>query len=269
MPSPLLSLDAPVVIAHRGGAGLRPENTMAAFEHAAALGVDAVECDVHLSRDGEVVVIHDDTLDRTTDARGPVSALTAAELARVDATASFVGTGGTPWRAAGVGVPRLADVLERLAGLPVVIEIKGDRPAIVDPVVDVIRRTSAEGRVVIGGFSDLVLRAVRAAAPGIPTSASSLEARAALRRSWCWLAPRQTGCRLFQLPLRLRGRPILTRRLVRCARRAGLPVQVWVVDRPDEMRTILEWGVTGIITDRPDVAMAVVGRERGSTARAR
>src|SRR5690606_17160459 len=104
----------------RGGAGLRPENTMAAFEHAVSLGVDAVECDVHLARDGEVVVIHDDTLDRTTDARGPVSALTAAELARVDAGASFVdASGGAPWRGAGIGVPRLADLLDRFTDLPV------------------------------------------------------------------------------------------------------------------------------------------------------
>lgn len=267
MPSPLLSLDTPVVIAHRGGAGLRPENTMTAFEHAVSLGVDAVECDVHLARDGEVVVIHDDTLDRTTDARGPVSALTAAELARVDAGASFVdASGGAPWRGAGIGVPRLADLLDRFTDLPVVIELKGEQPEIVAPVLDLIARTGSEHRVVIGGFSHAVLDAVRAGAPGIVTSASSREARAALRRSWCWLAPRRTGCRLFQLPLRLRGRSILTPRLVRCARRAGLPVQVWVVDAPEEMRMLLDWGVTGIITDRPDIAVTVVPRGRAVRA---
>src|SRR5690606_21650247 len=95
MPSPLLSLDTPVVIAHRGGAGLRPENTMAAFEHAVSLGVDAVECDVHLARDGEVVVIHDDTLDRTTDARGPGPALTAAEPARGEAGGAVGASSGS------------------------------------------------------------------------------------------------------------------------------------------------------------------------------
>src|SRR5438874_310131 len=87
--SDLLSLSRVVVIAHRGGSKLRPENTMAAFDYGFALGADAVECDVHLSRDGEVVVIHDSTLDRTTDSTGPVAGLTADELARVDAGFRF------------------------------------------------------------------------------------------------------------------------------------------------------------------------------------
>jgi glycerophosphoryl diester phosphodiesterase len=263
MPPTLLSLDAPVVIAHRGGSALRPENTMAAFEHAASLGVDAFECDVHLSRDGEVVVIHDATLDRTTDARGPVSAMTADELSRVDAAASFVALDGSrPLRGTGVGVPRLADLLERFPAMPVVVEVKGERADTAERTIDVIVRAGSRGRVIVGGFSHVVLDAVRRLAPDIPTSASSREARSALRRSWCWLAPAATGARLFQLPLRLGRRRVLSRRLVRCARRAGLPVQAWVVDDPDEMRMLLDWGVTGIISDRPDVAMSIVGERR-------
>lgn len=259
MPSPLLSFDTPLVIAHRGGSKLRPENTMLAFEHAVALGVDALECDVHLSKDGEVVVIHDDTLDRTTDARGPVSSFTARELAGVDASATFRGVdGGDGYRGVGAGVPRLVDLLDQLPWIPVVIEIKGSSPLVAERVVEVIRQTRSAARVVVGGFSLDVLEAVRAAAPEIVTSASSPEARSALRRSWCWMRPARTGCALFQLPLYLRGRRILTRRLVHCARRAGMPVQVWVVDREDEMRMILDWGVMGLISDRPDVALSVV-----------
>lgn len=261
MPSRLLSLDAPVVIAHRGGAKLRPENTMPAFEHAASLGVDGIECDVHISKDGEVVVIHDDTLNRTTDARGPVSALTAAELARVDAAATFTDADGrSSFRGQGVGVPRLVDVLQRFPTMPVVVELKGDRPDVATRVLDVIRRTGSEDRVILGGFSQRVLSAVRAGAPAIVTSASRVEVQSAIRRSWCWLPLRSTGCRLFQVPLRLGRRQVLTRRLVRAARRAGLPVQVWVVDEAAEMQMILDWGVTGIITDRPDVALATVRR---------
>ncbi len=105
----LLSLDHLNVIAHRGGSKLRPENTLAAFDHAVTLGVDAIECDVQLSRDGEVVVIHDATLDRTTDARGPVSSLSAAELGRVDAGFHFGAAQGHPCRGKGVYVPRLAE----------------------------------------------------------------------------------------------------------------------------------------------------------------
>ncbi len=122
--------DRLTVFAHRGGAGLAPENTRGAFRQAAALGVDGCELDVRLSKDGEVVVIHDATLDRTTDADGPVSALTAAELGRVDAGFRFGADAGFPWRGRGEGVPRLADVLADHPALPFIIEVKGDDPAV-------------------------------------------------------------------------------------------------------------------------------------------
>src|SRR5262245_7223078 len=124
---PLVSLTDLVAIAHRGGSKLRPENTAVAFEHASTLGVDGFECDVHLSKDGEPVVIHDPTLDRTTDATGPVRALTAAELARVDAGHHFNPVAGFPFRGKAGGVPRLVDLLSRHRDLPWIIEIKGDR----------------------------------------------------------------------------------------------------------------------------------------------
>src|SRR5579864_6919321 len=123
--SALLALDRVVAIAHRGGSRLRPENTLAAFDHALTLGVDGLECDVHLSSDGEVVVIHDDRLDRTTNASGPVAARTAADLGRLDAGFRFDEAAGFPYRGCGIGVPRLADLLDRAASVPLIIEIKG------------------------------------------------------------------------------------------------------------------------------------------------
>src|SRR5262245_19201998 len=109
----LFATDRVAAIAHRGGSKLRPENTLAAFDHAVALGVDGLECDVHLSRDGVPVVIHDATLDRTTDASGLVSARPAAELAAIDAAARFEEAAGAPFRGRGIGVPRLSEVLDR------------------------------------------------------------------------------------------------------------------------------------------------------------
>jgi glycerophosphoryl diester phosphodiesterase len=263
MPHALLSLDTPVVIAHRGGARLRPENTLAAFDYAVALGADALECDVHVSRDGEVVVIHDDTVDRTTNARGPVAAYTARELQQMDAAWSFADPGGQAlFRGQGIGVPRLADVLGRFPATPCVIEIKGDAPAIVPHVVDVIRRHRRERDVVLGGFSHGVLAAVRSQAGDLVTSASIDEVRSAVRRAWCGLSPRATGCRLFQMPVRYHGRRILRRQLTRAIRRASLPVHAWVVDDPAEMRQLLDWGVTGLITDRPDLAREVILAQR-------
>jgi glycerophosphoryl diester phosphodiesterase len=247
-----------VAIAHRGGSKLRPENTIAAFDHAASLDVDGCECDVHLSADGEPVVIHDPTLDRTTDATGPVAALTAAELARVDAGHRFGADRDFPFRGLSGGVPRLADVLARHADLPWIVEIKGDRPEVAGRVVRVIRDCGAAGRVIVGGFSQAVLDAVRRLAPEIVTSASRDEARAAIERAHAGLAPVVTGYRLFQMPFRLDGQQTLHRAFVEVVRRAGVPVQAWIVDEAADMRQLIGWGVTGIISDRPDVALDVV-----------
>jgi glycerophosphoryl diester phosphodiesterase len=262
MTTSLLSLDRISVIAHRGGSKLRPENTMQAFDHAVSLGVDAIECDVHLSRDRDVVVIHDAALERTTDASGPVSAHTADELARVDAGHHFGPDIGFPCRGVG-GIPRLSHVIERHTDIPIIIEIKGDDPEVVPTVLGIVSDARAADRVIIGGFSLRVLRAVRRLAPEIPTGASREEVESALRRSIFRLAPRPSGYRLFQAPYRLRGKQVMTQSFVRAARRAGFPVQAWIVDEAGDMQRIIEWGVTGITSDRPDVAIEVV-RAHGS-----
>lgn len=255
----LLSLNDVAVIAHRGGSKLRPENTAAAFAHAVSLGVDALECDVHVSRDGEVVVIHDATLDRTTDARGPVSALTAHELSRVDASAKFAPPVGAPAERVRGGVPRLADLLARHS-LPFVIEIKGDERTTAEAAIAVLRDAGALDRVIVGSFSHTVLETVRRLAPDVPTSASSLEARSAVRRALVRVAPRRTGYRLFQVPYRLKGKRMFGRGFVATARRAEVPVQAWIIDEPDDMRRLLDWGVTGLISDRPDLAIEIARR---------
>lgn len=262
--SRFLSLVDVVVIAHRGGSKLRPENTMAAFDHAAALGVDGLECDVHLARDGEPVVIHDPTLDRTTDASGPVANRTSEELAAVDAGFRFERDGETPYRGAGIGVPRLADLLARHSTLPFVIEIKGDHQETAVRVLDVIEAAGALDRVLVAGFSDAVLDEVRRRAPRVPTSASRYEVQAALRRSFFRLRPRRPRYQLMQAPYRFRGRTVFGEAFVRAVRRGGLAVQAWIVDEEADMRRLLTWGVSGLISDRPDVALQVVGRRGNS-----
>ncbi len=245
-------LSSPVAIAHRGGSKLRPENTVAAFDHAVSLGVAGCECDVHLSRDGEVVVIHDPLLDRTTNARGPVAALTARELAAVDAGFHFDDAGGFPFRDRGFGVPRLADLLDRYPQLPWIIELKGERPEIVAPVLRILRDANAMNRVVLGAFSQAVLDAVRALAPGVPTGASSPEAHAAARRAVFRLPLGRHAYAVLQVPFRLKGKQMWGAALVRQAVRAAVPVHAWIIDDPADMERLLEWGVTGLISDRPD-----------------
>jgi glycerophosphoryl diester phosphodiesterase len=248
--------DRLTVFAHRGGAALAPENTRGAFRQAAALGVDGCELDVRLSRDGEVVVVHDATLDRTTDADGPVSSLTAAELARVDAGCRFGAAAGFPWRGRGEGVPRLADVLADHPALPFIIEVKGDDPAVADAAVAVVRRAGALDRVCFGGFADVTLAAVRASAPEACTSAATEEIRRALYKSYVWWPLGRVAYRAFQVPeVANGGTRVVSPRFIRCAHRAGRVIHVWTVNSPPDIERLKAWGVDGVITDRPDIAL--------------
>lgn len=249
---------APLVFGHRGGLGLRPENTVEAFDHGASFGVDGFECDLRLSRDGEVMVIHDATLDRTTDARGAVAELTAHELSQVDAGAKFNMEDGAPFRGRGLGVPRLRDLLPRFPSLRFVLELKGEDVRLAPAALAVVREHDALGRVCFGGFDDAVVAAVRAECPEAVTSASTLETRWAIYRSWVGLAPKAPRFQGFQVPERYGTTRVATRRFVRVVTAAGLPVQVWTVNEPADIRRLLGWGVQAIISDRPDVAVPVV-----------
>ncbi|MBA3886019.1 MAG: glycerophosphodiester phosphodiesterase [Acidobacteria bacterium] len=260
MATPLL--DPPLVFAHRGGAALRPENTIAAFDYGLSLGADGLEFDVHLSRDEVVVIHHDPTLERTTSGRGRLDARTADELAALDAGQWFVAReapdAGYPHRGQGFGVPRLSAVLARYPAIPIIIELKGNNPRLARRVIDDIRTADALARVSLGGFSQPVLHAAREYEPRIRTGAGREETRWALYRSWIGWAPRRPAFREFQVPERAGGTRIVGPRFVACAHRAGLPVHVWTVNDAAEMRRLLAWGVDGLITDRPDVAVQVV-----------
>lgn len=244
----------PLVFGHRGGLALAPENTMAAFDAGLAAGADGLELDVHLSRDGEVVVIHDATVDRTTDAAGAVHAFTAHELARMDAGHHFGADAGFPFRGRGLGVPRLADLLARHPGRPLIVELKGTDVDLAREAVAVVRRADAFGAVCFGSFSDVAIDAARRADDRVVTSAASAEIRSALRRSRAWLRPRRPRFSGYQVPEVSGPHTIVSRRFIGVMRRAGLPVHVWVVNGVEDMRRLLAWGAGGLITDRPDIA---------------
>jgi glycerophosphoryl diester phosphodiesterase len=269
----------PLVYAHRGGAALRPENTFAAFDHGLLLGADGLEFDVHLSRDGVVVVHHDSTLERTTSGRGKLSALTADELAQVDAaywfspaeeparTPGHAPPQSFPLRGQGHGVPRLGKVLARYPGIPLIIELKANDPELAVRAIDEVHRARAAGHVAFGSFGWRVLRKARQYEPRIPTGASREEVRLALYRSWLRWPLGSTSYRELQVPERSGPTRIVSRRFVAHAHRAGLPVKVWTVNDPHDMRRLLEWGVDALISDRPDLAVAAVrGRPGADTA---
>jgi len=258
---PFFLSSRPDVFAHRGGAALAPENTLAAFERGLSLGADGIELDVHLSRDGVVVVHHDMTVDRTTNGRGAVSAFTADELARLDAGYRFSGDArsGNPFKGCGIGVPRLLDVLLRFRDARIVIELKGGHAALALATVDVVRRADAVDRVCIGSSSRRGLRVVRSAEPGIATSAAREEVRWAVYRSWLGLPPaRGAKYSAFQVPEFAGATRVVSPRFVQAAGRSGRAVQVWTVNDEDDARRLLGWGVQALITDRPDVMVPLV-----------
>jgi glycerophosphoryl diester phosphodiesterase len=258
VPVPVFDSPRPLVFAHRGGARLAPENTLAALDHGLALGADGIEIDVQLSADEVAVVIHDKTLDRTTDHVGAVHNFTADELARVDAGYRFGRAGAFPFRGQDIGVPTLRGVLARYGDTRVIIEMKGSAPALALAVADEVRRAGAVDRVCVGSFYQASIEALRAEAPEIVTSASQPEARWALHRSWVrwpWIGPRPYVA--FQVPERAGRLRVVTPAFIDQVHREGQVVQVWVVnDEPDLIR-LLDWGVDGVISDRPDVAVPV------------
>jgi glycerophosphoryl diester phosphodiesterase len=227
------------VFAHRGGSALAPENTIAAFDNGLALGADGLELDVHLSRDGVVVVHHDRLLDRTTTLRGPIAERTAEELRRAD-------------------VPALADVLARYHDPRIIIEMKVNSAELAAATIDVVRQADAVDRVCLGSFGLRVLRAARAIEPAIATSGAREEVRWALYRSWIGWPVSRVAYSGYQIPEWAGRTRVVSPRFVEYAHDAGLGVQVWTVDTEDAARRLLTWGADALITDRPDVIVPLV-----------
>jgi glycerophosphoryl diester phosphodiesterase len=233
-----------VLYGHRGARGEAPENTLPGFAYARRVGVEAFELDVRLSGDHELVVIHDETVDRTTDGTGRVAHLTAAALARLDARAAFP---HWPERA---GVPTLDEVLATFPDLPAwQIEIKADAPERLERVcarlARLISRYGIEERVVVASFDASALRLMRRAAPELPLayigrydSPSYLETALALRCAGACV-PHRTS----------------TRELVHQAQARGLAITGWLGNTPQELELLLDWGVDSITSDYPSVAV--------------
>lgn len=259
---PFVDASRPLVFAHRGGSALAPENTIAAFDNGLALGADGLELDVQLSRDGAAVVHHDDCLDRTSDRKGRISRYSVDELARVDAGYQFCREGDFPFRGQGCSVPTLAGVLGRYREARIIIEMKQPAPRLVHAVLNDVRNANALDRVCLASAHVRAVRLVRALEPRAATSAAREEIRWALYGSWVGWAKRRPAFLLFQVPEVAGPVRVVSPRFVRLAHDRGVKVQVWTVDSADDMRRLLAWGVDGIITDRPDIAVQVV-REIG------
>lgn len=245
--NPLLDLAARPVIGHRGAAAYAPENTLVSFRRGLELGADALEFDLRRSKDGIAVVMHDPTLDRTTDRTGPVAAYTAAELAGVDAGYRFdeQGDGRFPFRDQGVGVPTLREVITAFPGVPLLIEIK--EPEVQEAVARDLLDLGAADRAVVAGDDWHSLGAF--AAPPFHRGASRRDITA-LKFGWGAPAP---ACRLYAVPDRYYGLPVPTRRFTENAHRRNSTVHVWTVDSARAALALWRRGVNGIVTNCPDV----------------
>jgi glycerophosphoryl diester phosphodiesterase len=249
----------PLRIAHRGGSGIWPENTLFAFERAAQLGVDMLEMDVHASADGVLVVIHDETADRTTNGTGPIREKTLAEIKQLDAGYRWSNDGGQsyPFRGQGITIPTLEEVFQALPEIPMIIEIKQDEPAITSDLCQLIHQYGRQDDVIIGSFHMEALNQMRQICPEVATSANANEVRAFVALSYLRLTKIYSPAPLaFQVPVRHGNVEIVTQRFVQSAHERGMQVHVWTVNEPAEVERLLSIGVDGILSDRPDILMS-------------
>lgn len=242
------------IVAHRGGAGTGPENTLEGFRRSLAAGADALEMDLRLTRDQVPVIIHDASVDRTTNGHGPVEELTLAQIKALDAGYSWSIDGRDyPFRNRNIKVPTLAEVLAAFPQTPLEIEIKEDRPEICASLCRVIAAHGKTRQVLIASFHGKVLARMRRICPQVATSAGPSEVL-----GFYWLsklgltALLSPDMQALQVPLRHKGRPVVNRRFMAAAHGRNLRVEVWTVNDRHTLQQLIELGVDGVLTDYAD-----------------
>ena len=240
---PFLEHDGPIAFAHRGGAGDWPENSLEAFANAVELGFHYVETDAHVTSDGVVIAFHDDHLDRVTDKVGLISELPWSEVsqARIDGIAP---------------IPLLEDLFTTWPNLRVNIDPKHDE--VVEPLADLLQRTHTLDRVCLGSFSDRRLEHFRDKFGKEICTSMGPKGVARLRAASFGIGRKVPEGNCMQVPTHAGKVPLVDRRFLRRAHRAGLPVHVWTIDDPEEMNRLLDLGVDGIMTDRPGLLRSVL-----------
>lgn len=241
----------PLIIAHRGGGKESVENSFASLKHTWDLGVRHYETDVHLSADGEVMLAHDEDLQRCYGQPGKVSDYTLEELN------GFHNASGEP-------MPRLVDALRAYPDMYFNIDAKEDE--VVEPLLKVLADEDAFDRSLIASFSGERLQKIRdLKIPGLSTSLGVGGNARLLAASNLGVSAEalgvpgiSQGVRATQVPIKQHGIPVVTKRFIATAHKAGLAVHVWTVDDPDQMNRLFDWGVDGIVTDVPSVAKQIL-----------
>lgn len=259
-PSGYFAGPTPRVFGHRGAAALAPENTLPSFALALALGADVLEFDVHGSRDGVIVVIHNAMLEGTTNGQGAVRDHAWCDLRQLDAGYQFTHDGREfPFRGQGVRLPTLAAVLQRFPLACCNIEVKQQDPMIVEEVVRTITQLHAQGRVLLAAEHDAIMQHLRRHAGGIATSFTAEEVADFVARLQAsgFDGYRPHG-RALQIPPRFGDVALITADSVAAAHRCGLEVHAWTINERQEMEALLALGVDGIISDVPGLARVAV-----------
>ena len=253
----------PLVMAHRGGRGLWPENTLYAFEQAVAMGVDVLEMDTQSTADGVLVLMHDDTVDRTTNGTGPVNALTLEELKALDAGYDWSSDEGQTfaYRGEGIEVPTLEEVFTAFPTMPMNIEIKQAEPSITEPFCQLIREYGMADKVLVASFHQETMNEFRLECPEVATSAGESEVTVLFVLSKVYLdATYSPAAQAMQVPEYQSGLHVLTTRFVAAAHSRSLDVHAWTINDVDDMQRLVTLGVDGIITDYPDRLLELLGR---------
>jgi glycerophosphoryl diester phosphodiesterase len=254
----------PWAIAHQGGRRLWPENTLYAFEHADALGVDVLEMDLRVTKDGNIVVMHDATVDRTTNGSGRVDTLSFAVFGELDAGYRFESdSSGFPFRGQGLHVPSLEDVLKRFDAKRLILEMKQFTPELAIRLCDMLTRHRASERILVASFSHGSMRAFRQACPSVATSATMREAILLYQLERMHLASLyRSPAVALQIPESFRDRRVLGPELIELAAAYNVHIQVWTVNEEADMKRLLDMGVQGIMTDVPDRLLQLMGRPK-------
>jgi len=256
----------PLVIAHQGGDGVWPGDTMYAFEKAVEIGADVLEMDAHITKDGRIVLMHDEKVDRTTDGTGLIEELTLDELKQLDAAYKWsIDDGQTfPYRGQGIQVPTLEELFQKFPQMRYVIEIKLTANPIDKPLCELIRENNMQNKVLIASFHDEAMQNFRVTCPEVATSASRGEVTKFVLLGKAFLsglvAPGYQSIQPPFDPKESLNIPIMTRRFIRESHAKNIKVEPWTVDDPELMKQYIDWGVDGIITDRPDLMVQVLGR---------
>ncbi len=240
---------------------MAPENTVPAFEFACKHNADILELDVRLSRDGELMVIHDATVDRTTNGSGLVAAMTAIELGKLDAGYRFCfeGEHQCSFRGKNVSINRLTEVLTLFPDMHFNVDIKDNTGRAADELAKVLRQCDAQDKVVLASFHHRVLQYSRERFPWLKTSASKVDVR---RFYWHYLRGRHASAEIstavFQLPVKYFVLSFSSKRFIDAVHEAGIRLDFWTINNPELIAQLISNGADGIVTDRPDIASKVI-----------